>query len=39
MDDLLPLLLWVFAVVWMLSVCGILHCEKPVRHGGRGTPR
>ena len=23
MDDLLPLLLWVFAVVWMLSVCGI----------------
>ena len=25
MDDLLPLLLWVFAVVWMLSVCGIVR--------------
>ena len=36
MDDLLPLLLWVFAVVWMLSVCGI--CIVRSRFGrGRGT--
>ena len=38
MDDLLPLLLWVFAVVWMLSVCGI--CIVRSRFGtGESTPR
>ena len=38
MDDLVPLLLWVFAVVWMLSVCGI--CIVRSRFGtGESTPR
>lgn len=35
MTDLLPLLLWIFAIVWMLAVCGITIVRCRFRTGER----